>query len=297
MPWLTRPPRQPETAVPQRDELIRPAALPVVLDADRFRHHHATLLAAAQADGGVEVYLAALNAKHRLFAEALAPEALARLDTEGIETLLDTVFLARRRLFPALAGMGRDAVVGSIEALLHGPGALTARLAAFVAAVPVPEADSRAARKTAARLRRAAHDFAADLLHFHDPERYPLLAHWVWDAATLSGALREFVRGSETQDPAGLDDTPETIEAVRAWLTGQIEALGVYRDQHFWVDLLKAAAYSNYFRAMTGGVLGSDFTRGSGPEEEITKLLGIDPAPPSGRSRVKREAPEQPKLH
>lgn len=267
-----------------------PLALPVTLDADRFRHHHATLLAAAQADGGVEVYLAALKAKHQLFASALAPDALQHLDLEGVETLLDTVFLARRRLFPVLDAMGRDTVVEGIAALLHGPGALASRLSAFVAAVPVPEVDSREAKKAAARLRRAAHDFAADLLHFHDPLRVPLLAHWVWDAATLSGALREFVRGSDAQEPAGLDDAPETVEAVRAWLTGQIEALGIYRDLPFWVDLVKAAAYSNYFRAMTGGVLGSDFTRGSGPEEEITKLLGIDPAPPSGRSRVKRES-------
>lgn len=300
MRWLTglRKPRVAGVgAVQDAGEFITPAVLPVTLDAERFRHHHATLLAAADVDGGIEAYLAALRAKHRLFAEALAMDALAELDLDGVEALLDTVFLARRRLFPTLSAMGRDAVVERIGALVHGTEPLAARVQAFVDAMPLPEGEGRAAKKAAARVRRAAHDFAADLLHFQDPLRYPLLAHWVWDASTLSGALREFVLAGDTQEPAGLDDAPETIEGVRAWLAEQIEALGIYRDLPFWVDLVKAAAYSNYFRAMTGGVLGSDFTRGAGPEEEIKKLLGIDPAPPSGRSRVKREATEQPKLH
>ncbi|MEJ2176003.1 MAG: hypothetical protein P8Y76_14150, partial [bacterium] len=66
----------------------------------------------------------------------------------------------------------------------------------------------------------------------------------------------------------------------------RIAAQGIYRDHHWWVDLLLAMAYVEYFRAMTGGTLGSDFMRASNPDEQLRKLLGIDPE--RGRSRVKR---------
>jgi hypothetical protein len=43
-----------------------------------------------------------------------------------------------------------------------------------------------------------------------------------------------------------------------------------------------------YFRAMTGGVLGSDFTRASTPDEQLRQLLGLDAG--GGRSRVRKSA-------
>jgi hypothetical protein len=104
----------------------------------------------------------------------------------------------------------------------------------------------------------------------------------------MSGALREFVRGGDAVERLPLDARPETFEAARRWIAAEIEAQGIYRDIPFWVDLVKAAAYAHYFRAMTGGVLGSDFTRTSGPEESVKKLLGIEPERRGGKSRVSK---------
>lgn len=270
----------------QRD-LIAAAPLPVEFDEALFERHLAALEEAAARDGGVEAYLASLSAKHRLFAAALEESRVAQMDLEVTESLLETVFSARRRLFPVLEAVA-PRLPQLLRELLYGDQRLGERMDAFVAALPFPDAAGREVRKTAERLRRAGWDFAAECLHFRDPVRYPLLARWVWDAGTMSGALREFVPGAASVARVPLGDSPEVMEGARAWLADRIERRGIYRDVPLWVDLILAAGYSHYFRAMTGGTLGGDFTRGVGPEEEIKKLLGIDAARRGGKSKVVR---------
>lgn len=280
--------RKREAAAIERD-LIAPAELAVEFDPALFRAHMNSLIECARADGGIERYVAALAAKQQLFAEALAEDSLSRLDGGKLEILLDAVFTARRRLHPVLAEFGIESTARVMRELLYGEGDIGARMAAFVAALPIRQGEGLEARRRAARLRRAAHDFACELLHFRDPLRYPLMAYWVWDSDTMSGALREFARNPDGAEKLPLDVRPETFEGARRWLAGEIEGQGIYRDVPLWIDLVKAAAYTHYFRSMTGGVLGSDFERGSRPEEQVKKLLGIDGERRGGRSRVVRE--------
>lgn len=283
MLWLKKQSVATTDAMP--DE-IAPAELPVQFDEGRFRGHMTSLLEVARIDGGVEVYLASLGAKQRRFAELLDGDAIDRLDDAGLDALLEMVFTARRKLHPVIAELGRAATVAALRELLQGPDPVAGRMSGFVARLPIRDGEGREARARAARLRRAAHDFAAEMLHFLDPVRYPLMARWVWDDSTSSGALREFVRDPDQAHKLPLDTRPETFEAARSWMAGEIEAQGIYRDVPLWVDLVEAAAYTQYFRSMTGGVLGSDFSRTGGPEENLKKLLGIEPGRRGGKSRV-----------
>ena len=279
------PKRQPDAAA---REVIVPVALAVEFDEERFRVHMTTLLEAARADGGVETYVDNLAGKQRLFGALLREDAIGRLDDAGLEALLEVVAPARRRLHPLVAEMGCGETAVALRDLLHGRAPLAERMSAFVARLPIRDGEGREARGRAARLRRAAHDFAAEALHFLDPVRYPLMTRWVWDESTGSGALREFVTNPDQAHRLPLDTRPETFEAARTWIAGEIEAQGIYRDVALWVDLVQAAAYAHYFRSMTGGVLGSDFSRTGGPEENIKKLLGIEGARRGGKSRVVR---------
>ncbi|HUJ87387.1 MAG TPA: hypothetical protein VLX30_11110 [Burkholderiales bacterium] len=227
------------------------------LDAQRFAVHFSGFVSLADAGAGLQAYVEALETKHRLFAAALADPA--RLDLERLEALLGSVFTARRKLFPLIESLGAAAFAEQLERLRSG----TSTLDGFCDALPMPE--ERAARR---KLRGAAHDFAAELLHFGDPARYPLMTRWVWDAASASGALRELMREERAGD---IDHA-----AARAWLYERIAEQGIWRDRHWHADLVLAMAYVSYFRAMTGGVLGSDFTRASTPDEQLHKLLGLD---------------------
>jgi hypothetical protein len=283
MLWIKK---RPDATQRREPDVIAPADLAVQFDEARFRSHMTTLLEVARVDGGIDTYLGSLGAKQRLFAELLGEGAIDGLDDAGLEALLELVFTARRKLHPVIAEMGCATTVAALRDLLHGREPVAARMSDFVARLPIRGGEGREARGRAARLRRAAHDFAAEALHFVDPVRYPLMARWVWDDATSSGALREFVHKPDQVDRLPLDARPETFEAARTWMAGEIEAQGIYRDVPLWVDLVEALAYTQYFRSMTGGVLGSDFSRTGGPEENLKKLLGIESARRGGKSRV-----------
>ncbi|MDX1375902.1 MAG: hypothetical protein R3357_10090 [Burkholderiales bacterium] len=260
------------------------------LDAQRFARHFTAFVALADAGPGLAAYVESLEAKHRLFADALAPERRARLGLDAVRALLETAFTARRKLFPLLERMDEGALRAAIGALMHGAAPADARIAAFCAALPFPPAEGREARMRDRRLRGAAHDFAAELLHFADPQAHPLMTRWVWDAGTSSGALRELMNVPENAAHVSLEASAGTYAAARDWITERVGAQGIYRDHHWWADLLLAMAYVEYFRAMTGGTLGSDFTRASTPDAQLRKLLGIEPERVGGRSRVKPAA-------
>lgn len=260
------------------------------LDEQRFEKHFSAFLALAEAGTGLPAYVESLEAKHRLFAQALAPQRRPQLGLQAIGALLETAFTARRKLFPLLERMGADALRIAIDALLQDDAPADARIAAFCAALPFAPAEGREARMRDRKLRGAAHDFAAELLHFSDPQAQPLMTRWVWDASTSSGALRELMNVPESAARVALAASADTYLGARDWLIERVTAQGIYRDHHWWADLLLAMAYIDYFRAMTGGTLGSDFMRASNPDEQLRKLLGIEPERTGGRSRVKRAA-------
>lgn len=265
-----------------------PAALELPFDERLFGQAFDSLKRHMEIDAGAEAYLQALNSKHDLFAQLLGESTFPGLTLAELESLLSHVFSARRRVFPALEAMGRQSVNQAIDQLLHGEQDLWTRLADFAGLIQIAGDADRDARKQGQKLRRAMHDFGAELLHFSRPEIYPLMTRWVWDQTTVSGALREFIRGHEQMETISLGAAPEMFEGVRAWLTNLLAAQGLYRDMEWWVDLVEAEAYSTYFRAMAQGMLSADFGRSGGPEEYLKKFLGIDPVRPSGRSRVKK---------
>jgi hypothetical protein len=239
------------------------------LDAERFAKHFSDFVALADAGPGLQAYVELLEAKHRLFAAALA--APARIDLAAAQTLLESVFTARRKLYPLIEPLGAEGFSERVARLLRGE----ATIEAFCDSLDYPS--ERSMRR---KLRGAAHDFAAELLHFADPQAHPLMTRWVWDASNGSGALREMING----EFKGRVDHG----AARGWLYERFAEQGIWREQHWLADLVLAMAYVGYFRAMTGGVLGSDFTRSSSPDEQLRKLLGVDTG--GRRSRVKKAA-------
>lgn len=283
--------KQPDSAIAVGEaDAIAPASLSVALDPRQFQQHFSQLK--RQSEDGVELesLLASLQAKSRLFSALLSEDALPSLTLEEVESLLETVFSARRRVFPALQALGADAVRGAIQELLYGNMALAERLQKFSEIVPLDEAADKETRKQAAKNRRAAFDFGAEMLHFNNPVKYPLMTRWVWDQNTVSGALREFIRGNDSLPDVPLGNSPEMFEGARAWLAEQIAEQGLYKDVPFWIDLILAQAYSEYFRSMAEGMLSADFGRGTTPQEQLQKFLGIDAERKTGQSRVKRDA-------
>lgn len=287
MLWFKKQPNQ--VAAESELDLIIPAELSVPLDARQFQQKFSALQKNAEDDAGVDAFLASLQAKHELFSSLLAEEKLSELSMESVEALLETVFSARRRVYPSIEMLGIDKARERVKNLLYGNSNLLDRLDQFSDVVVSDEGADKEIRKLAAKNKRAAFDFGAELLHFNNPIKYPLMTRWVWDQNTVSGALREFIRGNDTMPDVPLGNSPEMFEGARAWLAAQLADQGLYKDVHFWVDLVQAQAYAEYFRSMAEGMLSADFGRASGPSDHIKKFLGIDAPAKIGLSRVRRE--------
>ncbi|MHB1676124.1 MAG: hypothetical protein ACYCSS_01130 [Sulfuriferula sp.] len=259
------------------------------LDSGQFQQRFSVLKHHAEEDGGIEAFLLSLEAKHQLFYALLKMDTIDQLSMDGVEALLETVFSARRRVFFAFSAMGLELTVLRIKDLLYGKGLLQDRMTRFSEIIEIDDADDKETRKNAAKNRRAIYDFGAEILHFNDPLKYPLMTRWVWDQNTVSGALREFIRGNDSMPAVPLGNSPETFEGARVWLAEQLAEQGLYKDVHFWIDLVLAQAYSEYFRSMAEGMLSADFGRASGPADYVKKFLGIDAPAKVGLSRVKRD--------
>ena len=282
--------KQPNSTIAESDpDLIIPAELSVALDPGQFQQRYSALKHIAEEDAGIEVYLTSLEAKHQLFHALLNEDTIDQLTMIDVEALLETVFSARRRVYPTYAQLGLAATKEAMRELLYGKTALMDRLQSFSEMVYVDDTSDKETRKAASKNRRAAFDFGAELLHFNNPIKYPLMTRWVWDQNTVSGALREFIRGNDTLPDVPLGNSPEMFEGARTWLAAQLAEQGLYKDVHYWVDLVQAQAYAEYFRSMAEGMLSADFGRASGPADHIKKFLGIDSPAKEGLSRVRRD--------
>lgn len=281
--------KQADKAAGERD-LIRPAEVTAPLEPAILGSKLEKLLEAVEDQGGLDRFLDALRTKQDLFVKGLDEQVLSSLSPAGLDALLETVFSARRRLPGVVGKLGHEQMLELLRELLYGTGAVRERLEAFVQALPVGEAHDKAQQKAINKLRRAAWDLGAEVLHFSNMEKYPLMVRWVWDTSTESGAMREFLRGADTLREVPYDGRPEVFEGFRVWMTEQLAELGFYRDIPMLIDLLLAWAYSDYMRAMSNhmGMIEAEFGGKNDPTELIQKFLGIDPARRHG-SRLKKE--------
>ena len=254
----------------------------VVLDLSgpRLRRAFQDLSASAEPTGGVSRYITALTLKSALFQELMGNGAVRDLAPAAFLDLAAFIAPVRRRIGAALADHGFDRIKLALMHLLDGdPGAAAVddRLRVFCAAFPQD------------RAHRWVRDLGAEVLHFTDPERIPLMTRWVWDARVGTGALREIWHADDV-DLARIDadDGQRTIATLNQELNGFLAAEGVYRDLPFAVDLLLAHVYAGDINDRGGQYLRSDFTSDTDPMHHTRRMLGLDAVDTeTGRTRLR----------
>jgi hypothetical protein len=238
-----------------------------------------TLVAASDDGGGIERYVDALKAKSAAFRDVLADGKANDAPLLDVRNLCACMATVRRRAGRHLSNDVYPATRSMIVALLDGAQDTTttdARTAAFCAAFP----DDRE--------HRWVRDLAAELLHNVDPERYPPMCRWVWDAKQNTGVLREIWHGDDVDHlPIDVPDRYETFVVLREELAQFLAANGVYRDVVQYVDLLVAQVYANYVSERGGSYLRADFASREEPMLHVRRLLGLDGVATNGRTRLK----------
>lgn len=227
-------------------------------------------LAETRGTNGIESFVEALQSKHEVFAGICSKGD--GVDITDLQTLGGLSFTIRRKLGGILADSGSLVLEGFHALISSNEMPVENRIRQF--------ADLAMTDK---KRRRALWDFASEVMHFREPERIPLVNRWVWDASTMSGALREFIKANDTMRHIPIGDSVAAIEGARSWFYDALTEEGFYRDLHWMVNLVWAQAYSDYARSlsMSMGMVDAQFGARQDPLELLVKLLGIDS--PEGR--------------
>jgi len=241
------------------------------LSGPRLRRALEVLVSGADTHGGIERYMDALKLKSAVFREALAADGAGgprRLDVEAFRPLCAFMPTVRRRIVPWLEEPSYGTLRAALERLLEPTGDTSqtdGRIARFCAAFP---ADDR---------HRWTRDLAAELLHNLEPERYPLMTRWVWDAEANTGVLREIWFGPDVdRTTIGARDDYETFLVLREEIAQFLSTNGVFRDVVQMVDLVCAQIYAEYICEQGGSYLRADFSAPEDPMQHTRRLLGLD---------------------
>lgn len=226
-----------------------------------------SLVDSAEEHGGVERYVEAVRLRSALFRDVLGGGA-QMLEPDRFAALCAFMPTVRRRIAPYLQPGGFALVRDALADLLAGMSDVAgcdARMAAFAAKFPQDKAH------------RFVRDLAAEVLHNLDPERYPLMTRWVWDARANTGVLRE-IWFSEDIDQITLqvDDGYATFLALREELAQYLTANGVFRDVPQYIDALCAQVYARYICDQGGAYLRTDFSAAEDPMLHARRMLGLD---------------------
>ena len=245
----------------QLTQLQRPR---LELSGPKLRLAFEGLVSRTEEQGGVEAYVEALKIKSAMFRDTLEGE----FALPAFKMLCAHMATVRRRIGRYAEPDSFLELKSKIKILLskrEDTSTTDARIAEFCAAFPDD------------RQHRWVRDLAAEILHYLDPERYPLMSRWVWDARANTGVIREIWHGEDIDNMSiDVPDGYATFLVLREELAQYLAANGVFRDVLYYVDVLTAQVYADYISERGDTYLRTDFARPEDPMLHARRILGLD---------------------
>ena len=245
-----------------------PVGNPVLhLDGRQLRAAFDSMISCAEKIGGIEIIVEGLSGKSILFQRIFADSTEPLMEAEFYDAcaFMPTV---RRRVKSALEKHPFAHVIQSVETLLNQVSIenVDEKIEVFEAALSNSSKD------------RWVRDFAAEVLHFRDPDTFPLMTRWIWDFSSNSGVLREIWYSQSETEYLSIPHGVRTHLELRRELSEFLDSLGVYKDLYFMMDILFAWIYSQYIGNQGGSFLKTDFTFTGTPFGYVFRMLGLDAA-------------------
>ena len=246
------------------------------LDGKRLRTAFESMVDGAENLGGIEVVVDGLGGKSLLFQRTFGGNAENLLESEFLDAcaFMPTV---RRRIKSAFGQFGFESINKTVTKLL-----CDVSIENVDEKIETFETDLTGPSKF-----RWVRDFAAEILHYRDPDTFPLMTRWVWDYGSNSGVLREIWFSESDTEILNIPHGIRTHLELRRELSEFLDRLGVFKDPHFMIDILFAWIYSQYIGNQGGSFLKTDFSFAGTSFGYVFRMLGLDAAlSSSGKSRL-----------
>ena len=134
---------------------------------------------------------------------------------------------------------------------------------------------------------RWVRDLATEILHNKEPERFPLMNRWVWDAQANTGVLREIWHAENIDHitiPVG--DGYGTYLMLREELSQFLSDNGFLPRRLQYVDILCAQIYAQYICEQGGSYLRADFSAPEDPMQHTRACSGSTVSGPATDAHV-----------
>jgi len=242
--------------------------VPVIhLDGKVLRGAFESMAKCAEKLGGMETLIEGLEGKSMLFDRTFGDNAKSLVESEFLDccAFMPTV---RRRIKSSFAEHDFSYLADAIRGLLTD--------------ISVNTVDERIERFTrtlaVGKKTRWSRDLAAEILHFRDPETYPLMTRWVWDHKSNTGILREIWYSESELKFLDIPDGVQTHIELRRELDEFLKQCGVFADRAFVIDYLFAWIYSEYIGSQGGSFLKTEYSFTGTPFGYALRMLGLDSA-------------------
>ncbi len=259
------------------DYPVQTSSNPVLhLDGRRLRMAFDSMIDCAEKFGGIEIIVDGLNGKSLLFQRTFDDEAQTLIESEFFDAcaFMPTV---RRRMKGILEKRNFIQLSQSVRTLRNEVTIenIDQKIETFESELASTARD------------RWVRDLAAEILHFSDPETFPLMTRWIWDYSSNSGVLREIWYSESETEYLKIPNGIRTHLELRRELSEFLDSLGVFNNMHFMMDVLFAWIYSQYIGNQGGSFLKTDFSFTGTPFGYVFRMLGLDAAiSASGKSRL-----------
>lgn len=206
-----------------------------------------------------------ISIKAELFHRMLHPKKLNQLNEDEFGLIVRQIFSIGRKSKRLISANGFEHLRCSMDALINGNEKLEKRFNSFVKEIGGVEEKMRI-------------NFAGELLHFSNPQKYWLWTNWIWDPDANTGSLPLVVQ--EEVDLLG--DTPGETYLLVGQAMAQVRQVGQHRGFSnvgqglFGVDVFLACVYAVYMYTVFRVKLSDEFNRILPNLPELTRrVLGV----------------------
>ncbi len=251
--------------------------IPVLhLDGKILRSAFEAMSSCADKLGGLELLIEGVLGKSQLFQRTFAESHSPLVEAEFLDccAFMPTV---RRRLQQVLKDHEFKFLADAIRDLLSN--------------LALANADDRinvfTERLAVNRKSRWPRDLAAEIIHYREPEIYPLMTRWIWDYTANTGILREIWYSELQLHQLEVPDGVRTHLELRRELDEFLADCGVYANRHIVMDILFAWLYSEYIGSQGGSFLKAEFSCTGTAFGYALRMLGLDAATEqNGKTRL-----------